>query len=213
MGADIHASIEYAYKHSIDKDTGEPTLIMTFADLNLPRAYTMFGLLGYQGRDLDAPVVPLRGWPRTPDGQFYGDIGWGFRAEACGLVVRSARNGVDGFSDDFGQKNEGDGTCLTPDGAERWLTYGSIYLPRDADDMDPSKEYVYISNPDIHSVNWITADEMTVAVEALVAQYEGEGYVARTGSVIRYIAVRDLMRALESDPEVGMVRLIYGFDN
>jgi hypothetical protein len=208
MGADIHASIEYS--DYLDEVTGEPKLVFTYADVELPRNYDAFGALGYEGRgDLKA-AVPIRGWPKKADG-FYAEVGWGFRREAAMLAVRKAKAGKDGF-DERGYKEEGDGTVCTWERGEEWVSRGCKWLDRDLRDQSSNAEYRYVSDPDIHTVNWITSAELQAAI-LLVERYYRSMYKMQHPRLHEYRAALAAMKELEKDPRRKMVRFIYGFDN
>ena len=186
MSTSIHASIEYRIHGSTT---------MSFAEVSPGTSYsTIFERLGNE-RNPKA-VVPLRGWPM--DGEYIDDMGWVAQKQLTCLVVRSQTEARD---------NEGDGVCISPTEAQRYLSLPGGYskvLPERYNDPETS-EYWRISDPDIHDVNWITANELEVALAKV--REDGGGYLAG------YDATLAAMRALEADDRLSHVRLVYGFDN
>jgi hypothetical protein len=108
-------------------------------------------------------------------------------------------------------ETESDGTVVS-------FAYAQDYIDRKVSTVVPERhhtdangvvaegsDFYRITDPDIHSVNWITADELEKAVDATekVGGYFFAGYRA----------VIAAMRALEASGFVSMVRFVYGFDN
>lgn len=186
MSTSIHASIEYTYKRG-------PEMVMSYAGIHPGVSFSqIFVRLGGQP---GKAVVPLRGWPK--DGEFVGDIGWIASRELTLLVDRTASE----------RTVESDGTTITEAEAQEYLSmkYGySVPLPSPMD--SPTYQYYRIQDPDIHDVNWITADELDHAIK-VVETVDGGGHLAG------YKAALAAMRVLEADEQIGMVRFIYGFDN
>lgn len=188
MSTSIHASIEYSTKTS-------PELVMSFAEVCPGVSFSdIFRALGVNGEG--KPAVPVRGWPME-DG-FLTDIGWIAARQLTVLVVNDALE----------DEQESDGRVVTLAKAREWMVKGlSTPLPErhawsEVGGGDPNSKYWRLTNPDIHSVNWISADELEKAIDAA-----GEGRLSG------YRAALAAMRALEADKNIVMVRFVYGFDN
>jgi hypothetical protein len=191
MSTSIHASIEYTTKIS-------PNAVMSFAEVcpGVSGFSNIFGALGV--RDGGKSAVPKRGYPRTPDGKYIADLGWIADRQLTCLVV----------NDMLEDEQSSDGFAITLDKARDWIARGlATALPEahswaDVGGGNPYSKYWRITDPDIHSVNWITADELEKAIEAA-----GNGYLHG------YWAALAAMRVLEADENISMVRMVYGFDN
>jgi hypothetical protein len=189
MSRSIHASIEYTTKLS-------PSIVMSFAEVCPGVSFSdIFATLGSEGSE---GVVPKRGYPRTADGKYIDDMGWIADRQLTCLVV----------NDLLEDEQSSDGLAITLDKARDWMARGlAVPLPEkhswaDIGGGDPTSKYWRITDPDIHSVNWITADELETAIEA-----------AGKGHLHGYKAALAAMRTLEADESIGMVRFVYGFDN
>jgi len=204
MSTSIHGSIEYRHTYS--------PIVFTFADVNVGVSMSnIFGRLGAKHHNEARTAVPVRGWPKNGQGDL--DCGSGFRTQAAALVVRGSEEaGVD--FDENGHCREVDGLVITEEAAEKWLASKHFSNPVEWLDADWRSNFRYISDPDIHSVNWITADELSVVIEKTSKELRTPD--GREGGFLGgYHAVVAAMRALEQSPsvEASSVRFIYGFDN
>jgi len=186
MSTSIHAVIEYQDKVSKDIvwSLGEIHMGVSFSDI--------FALLGAQGHNYKRTVVPKRGWPME------GDL-YGLRSHDADRILTLL---VDPYVTE--RETESDGTVITETDSQYYQNLkggnASIVL---SDRYTGMRDYRWyrISDPDIHSVNWITADELEVAVNAT------------SGHLYAYRAAIAAMRVLAADESIEWVRLIYGFDN
>lgn len=188
MSTSIHASIEYELKIS-------PGNVMSFAEVAPGVSFSdIFGALGVRGGGRSA--VPKRGYPK--DGEYIASMGWVAERDLTVLVDRLGHE----------RERSQDGLCITEAEAEEYMTkYGCKPLPEahawsGVGGGNPASRWYRITQPDIHSVNWITADELEKAIEAA-----GNGYLHG------YRAALAAMRVLEADEHVTKVRFVYGFDN
>lgn len=193
MSTSIHASIEYLLRHNDES----PGVRMSYAEIVPGVSFSnIFEALGVGDTRLRA--VPKRGFPRTANGEYVDDMGWIAERELTNLVVVNETYGEDGT------EQESDGRCVAGWKAREWIAKGMTEILPEAHNwpIDPTSPYGRIRDPDIHSVNWITADELEKAIAAA-----GNGYLAG------YKAAVAAMRILETEKHIRDVRFVYGFDN
>lgn len=196
MSTSIHAAIEYREKdiHNIVWDFAEVSLGVSFS--------TIFARLGAKGHTYKPTVVPTRGFPMA-DKVHIDELSTSVTRQMTMLVDRHATDRV----------RESDGVCITQAEAERFLALkhgSSRILPGEygsdsEGNLIESFQFYRIQNPDVHSVNWITASELDNAVN--MTEKDGGGRLSP------YRAAVAAMRILEADEGIEMVRFVYGFDN
>lgn len=181
MSTSIHAVIEY-------QDKVSDRIVWSLGEIHMGVSFSnIFALLGAKYHNYKRTVVPKRGLPVGSEPTF--DMSWEALSVFTMLVDPDASE----------RQTESDGTTITVAEAETYIaSHLSVTLPKSID-----TGYYYITDPDIHSANWITADELEKAIVA-----NGD-----VGYMYSYKAALAAMRSLEADKDIKWVRLVYGFDN
>ncbi len=179
MSTSIHCVVEYDQSFGVGSSHTQ-----SFGQFYPGVSFSnIFGLLGARHHHEADTMVPKRGRPDK--------AGWMLDRMDSALVVRGMAE----------REVSRDGTAITADEADEWIRLGSEWI-----DDDWHGKYRRISDPDMHSVNWITASELESVVET--AQR-----LAPKALLGGYRAIVAAMRAMMENETIEQVRFCYCFDN
>ena len=190
MGCDIHLKLERRRKGSAEWHSVRMTRYQCWGD----RIYGMFARLANVRNNPEWGVVPLpmRGWPE--------DAAYDtFRAYCCEVV-----------SDEDYEENEEmydrwDDDYINETKANEWVEDGlSVEMSHDF-----YKGRRFISDPDAHSVNWCTTEEMRRCVDECFFE---EGKPKPYADFVEWCSLLGAMEGIERGGYYEC-RAIYWFDN
>lgn len=178
MGCDIHGFVEYA--SFINKD-GEPYWDCIMSNVG-HRDYDFFSVLADCGRGSHEPLFPNRGLPEGALSHTVSSYFWLRVIDDPKLV-------------------EEEGFC-SEEQAASWAQSGSKIRKEEVND----RVYKYVTHPDIHSVSWLTTEELAQVIAHWITSVSHDYPYG-----VEWDAALATMRAL--DERGHKARLIFGFDN
>lgn len=212
MGCDIHLKLEikpkkdikvynrgYGYFISKSKDKWYTCYCFGYDRCWSDRLYGMFAKLANVRNYHDLEHIELRGFPEDACDQTFGAYTLSVLPDETYEEYEKSTDGCNGFYENFCSETKANEWILSKCSEE--ITINNPTNPR-------LKENKYITNPDYHSANWCTTQEMEACIDELFKDKNGE----YKGDYIEWIALLGLMKGYESTGEYEC-RAVYWFDN
>jgi len=209
MGCDIHLRLEYRVKKEtvsivdgnpmsncekqVYKDQWQPcglTLHEEWRD----RVYGMFAVLSNVRNYWDLPHIEERGFPE--------DASVNTKLAYLMEVVPDEEWGEDGEKFEYRS-----GSFIDTTRAEEWLKDGDVEEVKI--DRYPQSKYRYITNPDYHSANWCTTEEMENCINTIFFNKEHNIYHS---DFKEWLALLGAMKGYETGGFYEC-RAVFWFDN
>jgi hypothetical protein len=146
------------------------------------RNYEMFAKLANVRNYCNVDHLPIRGLPDN--------ISYNVFDEIYRKIISEC---IDDFDKEY---------CYSQKNADRWISRGYSFKIE-------IKGSVFCSNPDWHSYNWCTPDELLECIDDVFKDKTTGKY---TGDYYEWVALAAYMKALEDNGNFE-VRAVYWFDN